>query len=87
MDEDPLGPVDRVFLSTFNEKFTLVMPWTGDHDALTRAMSRIVPKGGTFLYRAIATALPILNEGPNQKKALVIISDGEDNEEKTPAAL
>jgi VWFA-related protein len=75
-----LAPDDRVFLSTFNETFKLVMPWTGDHQALTRAMATVVPKGGTFLYRAISTALPILNGGPNQKKALVIISDGEDNE-------
>ena len=75
-----LGPDDRVFLSTFNETFRLVMPWTGDHQAMTRAMAAVTPKGGTFLYRAISSALPILNGGPNQKKALVIISDGEDNE-------
>jgi Ca-activated chloride channel homolog len=78
---DRLGPDDRVFLSTFNESFRLVMPWTGDHQALTRAMATVTPKGGTFLYRAISAALPILDGGPSQKKALVVISDGEDNEE------
>jgi Ca-activated chloride channel family protein len=75
-----LGPDDRVFLSTFNEMFKMVTPWTADHRAITNAMAGVTPKGGTFLYRAISTALPILNEGPNKKKALVIISDGEDNE-------
>ena len=70
---------DRVFLAVFNESFQLVLPWTNDHAAVTEAMSRVVPHGGTSLYSALSTALPILNDGPNQKKALVLISDGADN--------
>ena len=76
---DRLQDDDRVFLSVFNETFRLILPWTGDRAALMRSLSAVAPRGGTSLYQAVSTALPILNAGPNQKKALVIISDGDDN--------
>jgi VWFA-related protein len=75
-----LTPDDRVFLATFNETFRLIAPWTADRAALTRALAAVRPSGGTFLYRAISNALPLLNAGPNRRKALVLISDGDDNE-------
>jgi VWFA-related protein len=70
---------DRVFLAVFNDTFRMVLPWTNDHGAVTDALARVVPRGGTSLYSALTTALPVLNAGPNQKKALVLISDGADN--------
>ena len=76
---DRLRDDDRVFLGVFNDSFRLVLPWTNDHAALTNAMARVVPRGGTSLYDALSTALPVLNDGPNRKKALVVISDGADN--------
>ncbi len=81
-----LAPEDRVFLATFNETFRLVMPWTTDRDALMRAMGGVKPSGGTFLYRAISSALPLLADQRDRKKALVVISDGDDNE-KVAAVL
>jgi Ca-activated chloride channel family protein len=70
---------DRVFLAVFNDTFRMVLPWTSDHGAVTDALARVVPRGGTSLYSALTTALPVLNTGSNQKKALVLISDGADN--------
>jgi VWFA-related protein len=75
-----MTPDDRVFLATFNERFQLVAPWTNDRGALSRAIAGVKPSGGTFLYRAIASALPLLDDQVNRKKALVLISDGDDNE-------
>jgi Ca-activated chloride channel homolog len=71
---------DQIFLGTFNNTFTLLVPWTNDHGALLQSLSGVKPRGGTYLYSSVVAALPILDRGPNRKKALVIISDGDDNE-------
>jgi VWFA-related protein len=81
-----LTPEDRVFLATFNETFTLVAPWTTDRDAPLRALATVTPAGGTFLYRALSVALPLLDHETSRKKALVLISDGDDNEKSGGAA-
>jgi VWFA-related protein len=75
-----LTAVDRMFLATFNENFTLVTPWTTDRAALLKALAGVKPKGGTYLYRALSSALPLLDQEITRKKALVLISDGDDNE-------
>src|SRR5262249_32549312 len=41
-------------------------------------LNRIAPEGGTALYDAVSEAVPMAVRGRNQKKALVIISDGND---------
>jgi len=71
---------DQIFLGMFNNTFTILVPWTNDHAVLVRSLSGVKPRGGTYLYSSISAALPILNRGPNRKKALVVISDGDDNE-------
>ena len=71
---------DRMFLAVFNSRFNLLVPWTGDHAALVRSLSGVIPSGGTYLFSSVSAALPVLDGGPNRKKALVIISDGDDNE-------
>jgi Ca-activated chloride channel homolog len=76
---------DQIFLAVFNEKFRLLAPWTADHASLIASLSGVTPRGGTFLYSSVAAALPILNQGTNRKKALVIITDGDDTE--LPAGL
>jgi len=77
---DRLAPEDRVFLATFNETFRLVTPWTTNREDVVRAMANVKPSGGTFLYRALSSALPLLDDQVNRKRALVLISDGDDNE-------
>jgi Ca-activated chloride channel homolog len=71
---------DRVFLATFNQQFALVTPWTKDRQSLIRALAGVRPSGGTFLYRALSSAIPLLDSETSRKKALVLISDGDDNE-------
>ena len=41
------------------------------------------PRGGTALYDAVAEAIPLAQSGHNRKKALVIISDGNDTSSRT----
>jgi len=52
--------------------------WTHDPGRISRALDRISPNGGTALLDAVAEAVPLAQTGRNQKKAVVVISDGND---------
>ena len=80
---DLLGPEDEIFLYRFSYQPTLVHGWTSDRDSLSRAMRSIRPRGGTALYDAVAEAVPMAEEGRHRKKAVVIISDGNDTNSET----
>jgi Ca-activated chloride channel family protein len=75
---DLLDERDEVFLYRFSDHPVLVQGWTTDRERLSRAMSRIAPNGGTAMYDAVLAALPLAAAGRNQKKAIVLISDGND---------
>jgi Ca-activated chloride channel family protein len=75
---DLLDPQDEIFLYRFSDRPTLLQGWTTDRMLLSRAIGRITPDGGTAMYDTIAEAIPMASEGRQQKKALVIISDGND---------
>jgi Ca-activated chloride channel family protein len=69
---------DEVFVYRFSDTPSLVQGWTTNKGSLSRALDRIVPEGGTALYDAVSDSVPMAARGRNQKKALVIISDGND---------
>jgi VWFA-related protein len=60
-----------------------VQGWTYDRRAISRALGEVTAAGGTAMYDAIARALPIAGDGRNQKKALLVISDGNDTNSRT----
>jgi Ca-activated chloride channel family protein len=70
--------LDEFFLYRFSASPDLVADWTSDRDRLATVMRRIHPNGGTAMYDAAAEALPMAQGGQNRKKAVVIISDGND---------
>jgi VWFA-related protein len=74
---DLLDNRDEVFIYRFSDTPMLVQPWTSNR-SLGRVLDRIIPEGGTALYDAVSDAVPMATRGRNQKKALVIISDGND---------
>jgi Ca-activated chloride channel family protein len=80
---DLLGPDDEIFLYRFSYTAVLLQDWTIDRDRLSRAIREIRPRGGTALYDAVADSVPQLAEGRHTKKALLIISDGVDNNSET----
>ena len=75
---DLLGAQDEVFLYRFSERAELVQPWTSDRRAAGRRLSGVQPKGGTAMYDAVASAIPLAQRGTKRKKAVVVISDGND---------
>jgi Ca-activated chloride channel family protein len=80
---DLLHPQDQLFLYRFSDFAELIQDWTTDRLLLSQALRRIVPVGGTAMYDAVAKALPLAAGGLHRKKALVIISDGNDTSSRT----
>jgi len=70
--------LDEFFLYRFSASADLVADWTNDRDRLAASIGRIHPNGGTAMYDAVAEAVPMAQSGQNRKKAVVIISDGND---------
>lgn len=82
---DLLDPSDEIFLCTFNDRPAVIEEWTTDRRVLSAAVRAIAARGGTAMYDAIAEALPIAQNGRHRKKALVVISDGNDTSSLTEA--
>jgi Ca-activated chloride channel homolog len=78
-----LGSDDEVFLYRFDNQPQLVHAWTHDKNQIASELRRIQPRGATTLYDAIAEAIPLAATGRNRKKALLIISDGNDSSSHT----
>src|SRR3954465_3254176 len=76
-------PDDEVFLYRFDNHPVLVERWTHDKRKLSYELARIQPRGGTALYDAVADAVPLAQTGHNRKRALGIISDGNDTSSRT----
>jgi VWFA-related protein len=80
---DLLGPEDEVFLYRFSNYPQLLERWTTDRQRLGWRLDRITPNGGTAMYDAVAEAIPLAKTGRHRKKALLIISDGNDTNSQT----
>ena len=80
---DLLGPDDEFFLYRFDYTPVLLQDWTTSPERLSRAIRDIRPRGGTALYDAVAESVPRVAEGRHRKKALLIISDGNDTNSET----
>lgn len=80
---DLLGPEDEVFLYRFDNRPQLLHGWTTDRSRIWRELDRVQARGATTLYDAIAEAVPLVKTGRNRKKALLIISDGNDSSSYT----
>ena len=80
---DLLGADDEIFLCQFSYTPVLLQDWTADRGRLSRAIRDIHPRGGTALYDAVAESVPRVADGRHRKKALLIISDGNDTNSET----
>src|SRR6187551_1660041 len=80
---DLLGPDDELFFEQFAGFARITQGWTTERRLISRAVRNVVASGGTALYDAVADAIPVAQEGRNRKKALLIISDGNDTNSST----
>ena len=82
---------DRAFVMGFDSTPTIEQDWTNNIDALESGVNRLSPGGGTALFDAAYTACryKLLDESRGQepvRKAIVLISDGDDNQILTQLA-
>jgi Ca-activated chloride channel homolog len=74
------NPQDQVFLIGFNDEVELLQDYTSDIDEVTDALENTVVTGGTALYDAIHLGVQKAHTGSKPKKAVVVITDGEDRD-------
>ena len=73
-----LDPRDEVLFAVFNEKVALAAPWTQDHGRILQAFSNVRPAGTTALFSAVSSIVPAFQVAQHERKAMLIISDGQD---------
>jgi Ca-activated chloride channel family protein len=73
------NPEDEYFLVTFNQNTTLVQGFTSQSSTIQNQITFKQPGGRTALYDAVYMGLDQIKSGKNEKKALILITDGEDN--------
>ena len=75
------NPQDEVFIVNFNDEPYLDQDFTIDMGLLNEALDRVDSRGGTALYDAVIAAATHLATGARrEKKVLLAVTDGEDNE-------
>jgi Ca-activated chloride channel family protein len=72
-------PNDEYFLIAFNNRAQLLMDRTRDGEALLRQLTLVQPKNNTALYDAVYLGVERVTRGSHNKRAILIISDGQDN--------
>jgi Ca-activated chloride channel family protein len=72
-------PEDEYFLVEFSSRARLAEGFTSDIRRLSDRLSLTPAEGATALYDAVYLGLSELKGGQNPKKALLLITDGEDN--------
>lgn len=72
-------PRDEYYLIAFNKRAQLLMDKTRDGEAVLNKLTLVEPKHNTALYDACYLGIERVTRGTHQKKALLIISDGQDN--------
>jgi len=74
------NPQDQVFIVNFNDEYYLDQDYTSNVNKLREALEKVESRGGTALYDALVASADHLKKSAKlQKKALLVVTDGEDN--------
>jgi Ca-activated chloride channel family protein len=73
------NPDDEFFMVAFNDKPEMISDFTNSIEQVQSQLVYALPKGRTALMDAVYVGLAKMRQARNQKKALLIISDGGDN--------
>jgi len=77
------NPNDEVFVVNFNDEPYLDQDFTNQIPQMKEALDRVDSRGGTALYDAVYAAADHLAKAAKlQKKILLVVTDGEDNESR-----
>ena len=75
-----LNPRDQAFLIAFSNRAFLLQDFTNDPTGLNRAIGLLHAYGNTALYDAVVQGLQKVEQGRYPKKALLVMTDGMDND-------
>ncbi len=70
---------DEYFLVLFSDRARLAQPITNDIRDIQNKIANTESRGSTALLDAIYIGLDTIRNGTNAKKALIVVTDGEDN--------
>jgi Ca-activated chloride channel homolog len=76
------NPDDQTFIVDFDDEVILKQDFTANIADLVSALKDIHTQGETALNDAVYVSIDHLKKGTRDKKALLIVSDGEDNKSK-----
>ncbi|HEY7337468.1 MAG TPA: VWA domain-containing protein [Bryobacteraceae bacterium] len=79
-------PGDEFFLVQFSDTPALRVPFTPNADDITDSLGFVQPQGWTAMYDAICLAVNQMRFAKNSRKALLILSDGGDNNSRYNSA-
>lgn len=78
-----VGPRDRCFALSFSDRPKLLMERTSDVGAVAEQLEGLIANGATSLHDAVVTSLYYFR-GVRGRRALVLLSDGEDTSSSLP---
>ena len=76
---------DDMFLVTFSDRAILATDFSSDDSAIMETLLKTRPKGGTALFDAVALAIRHMRVARNERKVLLLVSDGGDNNSRLSA--
>ncbi|HTS64743.1 MAG TPA: VWA domain-containing protein [Candidatus Acidoferrales bacterium] len=76
------NPEDEFFLVNFNSTAKLAVPFTADAGEIERHLYSAQSHGRTALLDAVCLAMDYMKRAGNPRKALLVISDGGDNDSR-----
>jgi Ca-activated chloride channel family protein len=84
---DQLMPEDEAALVSFNHATNLLSAWTQNREPLLTALGGLRPTGGTAMYDAVATVLPLFESRTHPRAAVLLVSDGADTASDTTITI
>lgn len=76
---------DEMFLVTFSDRAILATDFSSDDSGILETLLETRPKGETALFDAVALAIRHMRAARNERKVLLLVSDGGDNHSRLSA--
>ena len=70
----------EVALIAFDDRVRIALPWVTDAQRVLRDIDAVEAGGGTAFYDAIEAALDLVESARNRRQAIVVLSDGKDED-------
>jgi Ca-activated chloride channel family protein len=75
---DAINPQSEICVYDFDSNIRLVQDFTSDRKKIRRILDQLEADGGTAMYDAVSQAVAKLDNGQFPKKAILLITDGND---------